>query len=303
MRLFFTMLAGLLSLSSCFSPAPCTRVPHGVSKRYVMQDRNKLVEEAKALSFSWQTARYGIYTVFGVGSLAGLAAAVQEGDVAGAVVDGLTVAASAAGAYIESSTAAKSGSKSAAASEARPPPVDWGAALDLKLTLMLSEKASRDVPLSDLTAGAAQTVVLLGGPSSWVRECLVSARFSSELFRAGDVLLVPVNLPSLEEEGAPAAATATAGKGFAKSQWVNAPYVAQLAEDDAAGFVERMEVESAAAAEQGADPSKGIVVVLRKGGEVRMRRLGTPDWRPFVTLLSPGRFDKLDVAKASKMVG
>ena len=264
---------------------------------------SKLENEARTLSFSWRTARYVIYGAFGIGALAGLAGALPDllsgaeaaGDgIAGVVVDSLTLAAAAAGAYVDSA-AASAPAPSSKSEVAVAPPLelsDWtGDQRSLRLNLRLSPTETKAASLAELQMGARQVVVLLGGPAPWVRECLVSARFSSELFQAGNVLIVPIAT----------AGEAPKGKGFGNTAaWSDAPFVAEPFPDDSEAWQVTMQQEAEAAAAQGADQSQGVVLVLGLDGSVKQRRIGVPDWRSFVVSIAPGKFDESEVRRANK---
>lgn len=262
--------------------------------------QSKLEDEARTLSFSWRTARYIVYVAFGIGALAGLSGVVPVllsgedvgGDgVAGVIVDSLTVAAAAAGAYVDFSSASEPPPSPKPAASPAVEPSDWsGEQRSLRLNLRLSAMETKAASLAELQMGARQVVVLLGGPAPWVRECLVSARFSSELFQAGNVLIVPIAT----------AGEAPKGKGFGNTAaWSDAPFVAEPLTDDSAGWQAAMQEEEKVAALQGADVSQGIVVVLGLDGSVKQRRLGVPDWRSFVVSIAPGRFDESEVRRAN----
>jgi len=70
-----------------------------------------------------------------------------------------------------------------------------------------------------------------------------------------------------------------------------APFVAEMVEEDRAEWARRMQLELDSADEQGADPKKGVIVVLGKDGTVSQRRIGMPLWRMLLIELSPGKFD------------
>eukprot|EP00965_Chrysotila_dentata_P133670 4420459-Pleurochrysis_carterae.AAC.1 len=129
-----------------------------------------------------------------------------------------------------------------------------------------------------------------------------SSRLSS------DVLVVPVELEEMEsQDGASKAASKGGnaknrggGKGFGASAWSKAPYVATVASDDAGAWTSRLRAEVAAAAAQGADADAGVVIVLSAGGQVSQRRVGMPDWRPFLMQLAPSTFDKAELRRAGR---
>jgi hypothetical protein len=302
------------------------------------QLRDKLEGEAKALSFSWRTARLAIYAAFGIGGLAGLSSAVpamlsgQRADggdgVVGVVVDVLTVLAAIAGAVVDTQAASKPASKPR--STASPLP-DWGDSGGLRVQLRLSDREIKPATLDEVVRGARQTVVLLGGGEAFLRQALVSARFDGELFRSSDVLLVPIDctpvspptrakaepgsesgdafarmMAAEEADLASAAGKAGAGgkkgfgKGIASSTWTAAPYVAEVLSQDAPEWARRMRVEADSAAAQGADPKQGVVLVLGTDGAVAQRRIGTPSWRQFLVEIKPDRFDAQERRQTAK---
>lgn len=256
-------------------------------------NEEKLQDEARALSFSWKTARFGLYAAFGLGASAGLSQAVpavlagNNEELAGAAVDAITLLAALAGAAIDSQSRPPS-AKPASAAITLP---DWGDALGLSVNLQVSDSETKTAALGPLLSKARQTVVLLVGPKEWIKEVLIAARCDAALFRTSDVLLVPF---------ATGVDGSESSKGFgSKSSWADAPFVAEPASPDFQAWADRVDVEVNACLEQGGDSSQGLVVVLGQGGAVAERRLGTPDWRPFLVRLRPERFDEAEVRRVT----
>ena len=301
--------------------------------------RQKLEGEAKALSFSWQTARLAIYTAFGIGALAGLSSTVPamisgqpvdgSDGALGVAVDAVTLLAAAAGAVIDVQAQSQRTAKPAVVAASRAVLPDWVDAGDLRVQVRLSEREVKPVTLKELIMGARQTVVLLGGNQKFLRESLIAARFDGDLFRSTDVLLVPVQCDgssskvagkstadeAFERMMAAEANVASSapskgktggegkkgfGKGIASSTWTAAPYVAEVLSEDASEWVRRMQVEADSAAAQGADPEKGVVIVLGRDGIVSQRRVGTPTWRQFLIELRPAKFDAEERRKTAR---
>ena len=90
-------------------------------------------------------------------------------------------------------------------------------------------------------------------------------------------------------------------KGFGPaSSWKDVPFVAAPSMQDEVLWRERVLTEVAAADAQGADSSQGLVIVLAQEGKVVERRIGVPDWRPFLVRLRPERFDTAEVRRVER---
>ena len=186
-----------------------------------------------------RTARKILYGVFALGSAAGLSTALPElvsvasgsstdvglGEaVAGVVVDGLTLGACVLGFKIDTGEAV-----AAAEVEAKAAGIPTASAMDvsaLGVEVLTESGKRRPAVVGELQAEAQRSIIVLAGPGAWVKECVKSARFVSEVFTSGDVLIVPVPLDG-------AAAGAGDAKGFgAGSAWTDAPFVALPAAAD-----------------------------------------------------------------------
>ena len=260
-----------------------------------------------------RTARQILYGVFALGSAAGLSTALPElvsvasganvdvglGEAfAGVVVDGLTLGACVLGFKIDSGEAVAE-----AEVEAKSAGIPTASTLDVSsLGIELLDESGKRRPaatVGELQEAAQRAIIILAGPGAWVKECVKSARFVSEVFTSGDVLIVPVPV-----DGAGAAAGGDA-KGFgAGSAWTDAAFVALPAAADEAAWRAGVGGELAEAKRQGADVSlQGIALAIDATGKVAQRRLGMPEWRPFVTTLRPNRFDNTEVRRAKARIG
>jgi len=294
------------STAASRAPAPC------------MVDKEKLMGEVGGVEqllqkIDGRTARQILYGVFALGSAAGLSTALPElvsvasganvdvglGEAfAGVVVDGLTLGACVLGFKIDSGEAVAE-----AEVEAKSAGIPTASTLDVSgLGIELLDESGKRRPaatVGELQEAAQRAIIILAGPGAWVKECVKSARFVSEVFTSGDVLIVPVPV-----DGAGAAAGGDA-KGFgAGSAWTDAAFVALPAAADEAAWRAGVGGELAEAKRQGADVSlQGIALAIDATGKVAQRRLGMPEWRPFVTTLRPNRFDNTEVRRAKARIG
>ena len=289
------------------APAPCL-----VDKEKLLGEAASIEKYAEMISkIDGRTARKILYGVFALGSAAGLSTALPElvsvasgsstdvglGEaVAGVVVDGLTLGACVLGFKIDTGEAV-----AAAEVEAKDAGIPTASAMDvsaLGVEVLTESGKRRPAVVGALQAEAQRSIIVLAGPGAWVKECVKSARFVSEVFTSGDVLIVPVPLDG-------AAAGAGEAKGFgAGSAWTDAAFVALPAAADEAAWREQVGAELAEASRQGADVSaQGIVLAVDASGAVVQRRLGVPEWRPFVTTLRPNRFDNTEVRRAKSIIG
>jgi len=187
------------------------------------QLRSKLAGEAEALSISWRTARQVVYAGFGLAGVIGLTGSVPDilsgeavdGSAVGVAVDAAVLFCAIAGAVVDTQAGAKP-AKPAGDGVPRPVLPDWGDSGDLRVQLRLSDREIKPVSLTEAVKGAKQTMVLLGGDDSWLRESLIGARFDAELFRNSDVLLVPISLDSSGGVAAPASGKSAPEEAFAK---------------------------------------------------------------------------------------
>ena len=294
--------------SATRAPAPCL-----VDKEKLLGEAAGIEKYAEMISkIDGRTARKILYGVFALGSAAGLSTALPElvsvasgsstdvglGEaVAGVVVDGLTLGACVLGFKIDTGEAV-----AAAEVEAKAAGIPTASAMDvsaLGVEVLTESGKRRPAVVGELQAEAQRSIVVLAGPGAWVKECVKSARFVSEVFTSGDVLIVPVPV-----DGAGAAAGGDA-KGFgAGSAWTDAAFVALPAAADEAAWRAGVGGELAEAKRQGADVSlQGIALAIDATGKVAQRRLGMPEWRPFVTTLRPNRFDNTEVRRAKARIG
>ena len=273
------------------APAPCL-----VDKEKLLGEAAGIEKYAEMISkIDGRTARKILYGVFALGSAAGLSTALPElvsvasgsstdvglGEaVAGVVVDGLTLGACVLGFKIDSGEAV-----AAAEVEAKAAGIPTASSMDvsaLGVEVLTESGKRRPAVVGELQAEAQRSIIVLAGPGAWVKECVKSARFVSEVFTSGDAI-VPVPLDG-------AAAGAGEAKGFgAGSAWTDAPFVALPAAADEAAWRSRW--RRARRGEQAGRRRQRAGHRPRRR-RVRRRRatpLGVPEWRPFVTTLRPNR--------------
>lgn len=144
-------------LSAKWQPAVrlcATPEPEPGSGQKVLRDM--LEGEAKALSFSWRTARLVIYAGFGLGALAGLSSTVPaltsaepidgDGGVLGVAVDAIILFGAIAGAAIDSQAAAQP-SASPSSRTRRTELQDWSDAAPLRIQLRVSDREVKAAPI------------------------------------------------------------------------------------------------------------------------------------------------------------
>ena len=294
-----------LSAQGLARAAPCL-----VDKEKLLGEAAGIEKYAEMISkIDGRTARKILYGVFALGSAAGLSTALPElvsvasgsstdvglGEaVAGVVVDGLTLGACVLGFKIDTGEAV-----AAAEVEAKDAGIPTASAMDvsaLGVEVLTESGKRRPAVVGELQAEAQRSIIVLAGSGAWVKECVKSARFVSEVFTSGDVLIVPVPLDG--------AAGRRRGQGLRRGQRVDGRAVRGAARRRGRGVARAGGRRARRGGRQGADVSaQGIVLAVDASGAVVQRRLGVPEWRPFVTTLRPNRFDNTEVRRAKSIIG
>jgi len=169
----------------------------------------------------------------------------------------------------------------------------------LPVEIIFSEKddsATKVVSFGDLQEKGRQNIVIVTGKRSFVKDALISARIEgNELFNSKNTIIVPVVFDDKQlfdsNEFAPK-------NGFGvpqekenadKEKLLEAPYIAKPAQITV--WERYLAKEIGLAQKQGAKDvlKQGLVIAVRRTGEVNRRGLGLPPWKNLVNDLEIGK--------------
>jgi hypothetical protein len=144
----------------------------------------------------------------------------------------------------------------------------------MPLLLKVSEDlATRNTTVGEIQRQGLQHIVILGGPASFVKDALLSARLTGENFAGKNILLVPVlyddSIDKMREQR----------KGF-DTRPLSFDYVFVAEPADNRRWIAFMLREVELAESQGLSGAdrRGVVISVRKDGRVQRRGVGMPKW-------------------------
>ena len=150
-----------------------------------------------------------------------------------------------------------------------------------------NENATRIVSLQDLQSKGGQNVIIVAGPTSFVKDAVLAARVEgTELFNTNNVYIVPVVLNAEQLADAEAAASkgfgSGSGSGGGAGSILSAPYIGRptqmpVWERYLSGEIRVAEVQGAKNVAK-----EGLVLAVDKAGKVVRRGLGQPPWKSLV---------------------
>eukprot|EP01036_Dinobryon_divergens_P026271 gene26271-34896_t len=156
----------------------------------------------------------------------------------------------------------------------------------LPVEIQVSEveaNVTRVVSLGELISKASQNVVIVAGPTNFIRDAIISARLESpESFASNNIIVVPFTIvdevaESLEQRKA---------KGFGavkQPDLIEAPYIAKPKQADVWQKILANEISLASQQAAKDVSSQGIVLSLAaKSGQVRTRGIGLPPWKKII---------------------